>query len=66
MRLAADTECYGKGTDAEPACTAPGCKGRQFKDPHDLLASESTSVNALEYNKDEDEESCVNMIAARA
>jgi hypothetical protein len=64
MRHAADTGCYGKGTDAKPACTAPGCK--EIKDLHDLLASESTSVNALEYNKDEDEESWVNMIVARA
>ncbi len=49
----------------KPASTAPGCKGRHIKDFHDLLASESTSVNVVEYEEDEDEEGCIKMIEAR-
>lgn len=47
----------------KPASTATGCI---YKDFHDLLASESTSVSAVEYKEDENEEGCINMIEAWA
>jgi hypothetical protein len=52
MRHTASAECYGKGTNAKSMSTAPVCVGGLVKDLHELLANESTSVNAMEYEKE--------------
>ncbi len=46
---------------SKPACKAPECKGLHAEELNDRLAGDVSSVNAMEYKEEEnDEEECVN------
>jgi hypothetical protein len=56
---AAVVKCYGKGTEAKPACPIHNCDNKNIKKLHKLLTKSPTSVNMLECEEDEDEKGCV-------
>jgi hypothetical protein len=63
IRYAAETECYGKGTESKQACPASECSKKHAKDLHDLPTNVPSMVNVLECKEDkEEEEGCVNVI----
>jgi hypothetical protein len=61
MRPVTRAKCYGKGTNSKPACPIPECDKKHAEVLHDLLTKESTAMNMLGCEEDEDEEGCVNI-----
>jgi hypothetical protein len=58
-------ECYGKGSESIPACSASECRKKHAKEFHILLRKDSSRVNVLEYEDDEEEKGNMNLVMGK-
>ncbi len=56
LKHAAELECYGRGGLSKPRCTQPGCDGEHTPGVHKLIGEESTVVNLIAEDGNEEEE----------
>jgi hypothetical protein len=57
----ADAECFGEGSDSNPACEVPECKRQHTENFHEMMTSMELSVNSVAY-EEEDEDGYVSLV----